>query len=144
MVTTTPRPLTILLSPESAYGPTNQCIGIGNILLQRGHRFGKTHTSNRERRAASRAPFVIGQQAQQIRRLRRRDDRRTPGCRRYENHRRRRIRIAKDPLILEPQNPSKLFFPADDRWLDRRGGWSGRGRRARAAEQKAQGYGLQA
>jgi len=30
--------LTILLSPESAYGPTNQCIGIGNILLQRGHR----------------------------------------------------------------------------------------------------------
>jgi MGT family glycosyltransferase len=30
--------LTILLSPESAYGPTNQCIGIGNILVQRGHR----------------------------------------------------------------------------------------------------------
>ncbi len=24
--------------PESAYGPTNQCIGIGNRLLQRGHR----------------------------------------------------------------------------------------------------------
>jgi MGT family glycosyltransferase len=23
--------------PESAYGPTNNCIGIGNILLQRGH-----------------------------------------------------------------------------------------------------------
>jgi MGT family glycosyltransferase len=38
MVTATPRPLTILLSPESAYGPTNQCIGIGNILLRRGHR----------------------------------------------------------------------------------------------------------
>jgi MGT family glycosyltransferase len=36
--TPTTRPLTILLSPESAYGPTNQCIGIGNILLQRGHR----------------------------------------------------------------------------------------------------------
>jgi MGT family glycosyltransferase len=35
---TTARPLTILLSPESAYGPTNQCIGIGDILLQRGHR----------------------------------------------------------------------------------------------------------
>jgi MGT family glycosyltransferase len=37
-VRSTSRPLTILLSPESAYGPTNQCIGIGNILLQRGHR----------------------------------------------------------------------------------------------------------
>jgi MGT family glycosyltransferase len=37
-VSPTTRPLTILLSPESAYGPTNQCIGIGNILLQRGHR----------------------------------------------------------------------------------------------------------
>src|SRR4051794_8755155 len=24
--------------PESAYGPTNNCIGIGNVLLQRGHR----------------------------------------------------------------------------------------------------------
>ena len=23
--------------PESAYGPTNNCIGIGNILRQRGH-----------------------------------------------------------------------------------------------------------
>jgi MGT family glycosyltransferase len=38
MLSPTSRPLTILLSPESAYGPTNQCIGIGNILLQRGHR----------------------------------------------------------------------------------------------------------
>jgi MGT family glycosyltransferase len=37
-VSSTSRPLTILLSPESAYGPTNQCIGIGNILVQRGHR----------------------------------------------------------------------------------------------------------
>lgn len=32
------RPLTILFMPESAYGPTNQCIGIGNALLKRGHR----------------------------------------------------------------------------------------------------------
>jgi len=24
--------------PESAYGPTNQCIGIGDVLLKRGHR----------------------------------------------------------------------------------------------------------
>jgi MGT family glycosyltransferase len=32
------RPLTILFMPESAYGPTNQCVGIGNVLLQRGHR----------------------------------------------------------------------------------------------------------
>jgi MGT family glycosyltransferase len=34
----TQRPLTILFMPESAYGPTNQCIGVGNVLLQRGHR----------------------------------------------------------------------------------------------------------
>jgi MGT family glycosyltransferase len=32
------RPLTVLFMPESAYGPTNQCIGIGKVLLDRGHR----------------------------------------------------------------------------------------------------------
>ncbi|GIH74919.1 glycosyltransferase [Planobispora longispora] len=31
-------PLTILFMPESAYGPTNNCIGIGDILRKRGHR----------------------------------------------------------------------------------------------------------
>ncbi len=31
-------PLTILFMPESAYGPTNQCVGIGDILRRRGHR----------------------------------------------------------------------------------------------------------
>jgi MGT family glycosyltransferase len=30
--------LTVLFLPESAYGPTNQCIGLGRKLLQRGHR----------------------------------------------------------------------------------------------------------
>src|SRR5436305_13409334 len=30
--------LTVLFMPESAYGPTNQCIGLGDILLGRGHR----------------------------------------------------------------------------------------------------------
>jgi UDP:flavonoid glycosyltransferase YjiC (YdhE family) len=34
----TSRPLTILFWPESAYGPTNQCIGIGKLLRERGHR----------------------------------------------------------------------------------------------------------
>ncbi len=32
------RPLTVLFMPESAYGPTNQCVGIGKVLLERGHR----------------------------------------------------------------------------------------------------------
>jgi MGT family glycosyltransferase len=32
------RPLTILFMPESAYGPTNQCIGLGDILRRAGHR----------------------------------------------------------------------------------------------------------
>jgi MGT family glycosyltransferase len=31
-------PLTILFMPESAYGPTNNCIGIGDVLRRRGHR----------------------------------------------------------------------------------------------------------
>jgi MGT family glycosyltransferase len=31
-------PLTVLFMPESAYGPTNQCIGLGKVLLDRGHR----------------------------------------------------------------------------------------------------------
>ena len=31
-------PLTVLFMPESAYGPTNQCIGIGKVLLELGHR----------------------------------------------------------------------------------------------------------
>lgn len=30
--------LTVLFLPESAYGPTNQCIGLGDLLLRRGHR----------------------------------------------------------------------------------------------------------
>jgi hypothetical protein len=29
---------TFLFMPESAYGPTNNCIGIGNVLRERGHR----------------------------------------------------------------------------------------------------------
>ncbi len=29
---------TFLFMPESAFGPTNNCIGIGNVLLQQGHR----------------------------------------------------------------------------------------------------------
>ena len=28
------RPLTILFMPESAYGPTNQCIGIGDVRVR--------------------------------------------------------------------------------------------------------------
>ncbi len=32
------RPLTVLFMPESAYGPTNQCVGIGDVLRTRGHR----------------------------------------------------------------------------------------------------------
>jgi MGT family glycosyltransferase len=31
-------PLTVLFLPESAYGPTNQCIGLGHELAKRGHR----------------------------------------------------------------------------------------------------------
>ena len=34
----TTQPLTLLFMPESAYGPTNQCIGIGSALVKRGHR----------------------------------------------------------------------------------------------------------
>ena len=30
--------LTVLLMPESAYGPTNNCIGIADMLRRRGHR----------------------------------------------------------------------------------------------------------
>ena len=32
-----PEQLTVLFLPESAYGPTNQCIGLGDLLLRRGH-----------------------------------------------------------------------------------------------------------
>jgi MGT family glycosyltransferase len=32
------RPLTILFVPESAYGPTNNCVGIGDMLRRGGHR----------------------------------------------------------------------------------------------------------
>jgi MGT family glycosyltransferase len=34
----TQRPLTILFMPESAYGPTNNCIGIADVLRNRGHK----------------------------------------------------------------------------------------------------------
>jgi MGT family glycosyltransferase len=33
-----PDQLTVLFLPESAYGPTNNCIGIGHVLRTRGHR----------------------------------------------------------------------------------------------------------
>jgi len=33
-----PQPLTVLFMPESAYGPTNNCVGIGDVLRRRGHR----------------------------------------------------------------------------------------------------------
>jgi UDP:flavonoid glycosyltransferase YjiC (YdhE family) len=32
------QPLTILFMPESAYGPTNNCVGIGDVLRRSGHR----------------------------------------------------------------------------------------------------------
>jgi MGT family glycosyltransferase len=32
------RSLTVLFMPESAYGPTNNCVGIGDVLRRRGHR----------------------------------------------------------------------------------------------------------
>jgi UDP:flavonoid glycosyltransferase YjiC (YdhE family) len=32
------QPLTVLFMPESAYGPTNNCIGIGDVLRRGGHR----------------------------------------------------------------------------------------------------------
>ncbi|MDT7629255.1 MAG: hypothetical protein QOI50_1185, partial [Pseudonocardiales bacterium] len=32
------KPLTVLFMPESAYGPTNNCAGIGDLLRGRGHR----------------------------------------------------------------------------------------------------------
>jgi MGT family glycosyltransferase len=31
-------PLTVLFMPESAHGPTNQCIGLGKVLLDHGHK----------------------------------------------------------------------------------------------------------
>ena len=34
----TARPATVVFFPESAYGPTNNCIGIGDVLRRRGHR----------------------------------------------------------------------------------------------------------
>jgi MGT family glycosyltransferase len=30
--------LTVLFMPESAYGPTNQCVGLGRVLVDKGHR----------------------------------------------------------------------------------------------------------
>jgi UDP:flavonoid glycosyltransferase YjiC (YdhE family) len=32
------QPITVLFMPESAFGPTNNCIGIGDVLRRRGHR----------------------------------------------------------------------------------------------------------
>src|SRR5205809_7795286 len=31
-------PLTVLFMPESAFGPTNNCMGIGDVLRRNGHR----------------------------------------------------------------------------------------------------------
>lgn len=37
MTSSSTRPLTIMFWPESAYGPTNQCIGLAAVLRDRGH-----------------------------------------------------------------------------------------------------------
>jgi len=37
VTTASPTPLTVMFWPESAYGPTNQCIGLASILRERGH-----------------------------------------------------------------------------------------------------------
>lgn len=37
MTSSTARPLTVMFWPESAYGPTNQCIGLAAVLRDRGH-----------------------------------------------------------------------------------------------------------
>ena len=37
MTSATQPPLTVMFWPESAYGPTNQCIGLASILRERGH-----------------------------------------------------------------------------------------------------------
>ena len=37
IMSTEPKPLTIMFWPESAYGPTNQCIGLAAILRDRFH-----------------------------------------------------------------------------------------------------------
>ena len=31
-------PHTVVFLPEGAFGPTNNCVGIANVLRQRGHR----------------------------------------------------------------------------------------------------------
>ena len=85
------------------------------------------------------ARFCITEQANQIRWRRGCDDLGRPCRRRHEDHRRRRIRIAEDALILEPHHPSEFFFP-------RHGDWSRRQRRrrngrARAHQRKAHGTG---
>ena len=48
------QPLTILFMPESAYGPTNNCVGIGDVLRRRGHRvvFAAEASLERQARAA--------------------------------------------------------------------------------------------
>jgi MGT family glycosyltransferase len=38
MTARTPEPKTIVFFPEGAFGPTNNCAGIGDVLLRRGHR----------------------------------------------------------------------------------------------------------
>ncbi|TMF34032.1 MAG: hypothetical protein E6I26_13150 [Chloroflexi bacterium] len=45
------QPLTVLSMPESAYGPTNNCIGIGDVLRRRGHRVGSGMARSRTPRS---------------------------------------------------------------------------------------------
>ena len=44
--------LTVLFMPESAYGPTNQCIGLGKVLLERGHRWSSPPSASWEGKLA--------------------------------------------------------------------------------------------
>ena len=43
-------PKTIVFFPEGAYGPTNNCVGIGDVLRRRGHDAGRRRQADRRPR----------------------------------------------------------------------------------------------
>ena len=81
---------------------------------QRLHALSQADAADRQRRATTDAALVVAQQANEIGRSRGSDDGRLALGGGSQHHLGRRVRIAKESLILEANDPAQFFFPGDD------------------------------
>ena len=81
---------------------------------QRLHALSQADAPDRQRRATTDAGLVVAEQPDEIGRSRGSDDGRLALGGGSQHDLGRRVRVAKDALILEANHPAQFFFPGDD------------------------------